>query len=296
LKNERGKPLLPTFGEAGRLLKRKIALTGFLFRLLLFLIFNPFFLIGTRFYPVLWTHCKKFAIKLVKIIFPFDISGQPVNPSLQSPIFIINHPTLNDPICTILYAIMQYPEREIIVPVNLPWYESIYRYRDKLLKIGIRIVPILTPETIKRLGSSEYAGEVQQGLVAGYTAELAATLQSGGMAVVAQQATRQRHLFANITQAESGEGILATVSLILIGLKRAKIMAQVDFVPIGVIPHVPHAKPRINLFCKYTLNIGKAIPAEELSKIKNESKRPADLFMLHKLKMLLPGEYHYAQK
>ncbi|MCL2528714.1 MAG: hypothetical protein FWE42_09900 [Defluviitaleaceae bacterium] len=208
-------------------------------------------------------------------------------------IVVINHPTLNDPLCAILYILSVYPEREIIIPVNLPWFESVCRYRSKLLKIGANIVPILTPHTATRLGSSDDVSKMQSAFMANYVDEFAGTISRGGLAVVAQQATRKRYLFTNPAQAENGENILTTVTLILLGLRRANLLEQAIFVPIGVTPHSLNAKPGLNVFRKYTLNVGKPILAADLAAVKNAARRPADLHILLNLKELLPTEYHF---
>ena len=286
-----GKSVLLNFGAPGRLLKRKMAITGFICRLLLFIIFNPIFLLRARTKSHLWKRRKAIAIKLGCFMFPFKLEGQQALSASQGQIIVINHPTLNDPICASLYALNLYPDREIIIPVNLPWFEGLCRYRLKLLKIGIKIVPILTPETAKRLGSNDLIPSVQTALIKNYTTEFAKTLRCGGLAVVAQQATRQRYIFTDSAQLESGTGILSTVSLILAGLRRDKLLEQACFVPVGVIPHDIHAKPKLNLFRKYTLNVGKSIVASDLIAIKNDAKRPADLYMLQKIAELMPLEY-----
>jgi len=287
---------LMTFGKPGRDLKRKIAATGFICRVVFFLIFNPIFLIRARFYPSAWSRRKQKAVRLMRRFFPFDIKGYEAMPTSHGKVFIINHPTLNDPLCAIIYALYQNPDSEIIVPVNLPWYESICVYREKLRKIGVNIVPILTPETAKRLdgdlGNDEIS-KVQAGLMKNYITEFVQTLSRGGLAVVAQQATRRRYLFKDKAQSETGDDILSTISLILVGIKKAGIMEQALFVPVGVVPHSIDAKPKLNPFKKYTLNIGEPILAKDLASIKNAAKRPADLHMLQKLTKLLPTVYHY---
>jgi hypothetical protein len=288
--------ILLTFGESGRLLKRKIILTTLASRLLLFMVFNPFIRLLAYFNKNAWIRHKNWTLKFVRLIFPFQTKGQPLAPSPSGHIFVINHPTLNDPICTVLYAMGLYPEREIIVPVNLPWYEGICHYREELLKIGVKIVPVLTPETAKRLGSDDNVSRVQTSLIRNYTAEFAQTISKGGLAVVAQQATRQRFIFANPSQSETGEGILSTTSLILAGLKRDKLLDKTLIIPIGAIPYATSAKSKLNLFRKYTLNLGEPVPATDLAAIKNGARRPADLYILQRLAALLPVEYHYANQ
>jgi len=291
---ERGNSVLLTFGEPGRALKHKIALTGFVSRFLLFLIFNPLFLLRARFFPNIWRRRRATAVRLVRFFLPFRAKGQ-VEISPNGYIVVTNHPTLNDPICAILYILTLLPDREIIIPINLPWFETVCRYRTKLLKIGANIVPILTPHTAKRLGENEAVGKVQSGFMANYVEEFAGTLSRGGLAVVAQQATRRRHLFTGPAQAESGEGILSTVTLLLLGLRRAKLLDKTLIVPVGVVPHSVNAKPGLNVCRRYTLNVGEAILAAELNTVKNAAKRPADLYMLLRLKELLPAEYHYEE-
>ena len=293
---ERGKSVLLTFGKPGRRLKRKIALTGLVCRLFLFYIFNPIILIRARFSPDVWLKRKAAAIRVVRLLFPFELKGHQVTPAAHGHIIVINHPSLNDPICALLYALGLDWKREIIVPVNLPWFEGICRYRTKLLKLGVNIVPVLTPETAKRLGSDSQVSNVQSTFLTNYISELAMTLSRGGFAIVAQQATRQRYIFSGFAQSESGDGILSTISLILVGLRRAKLLEQVDFIPVGVIPHSIHAKPRLHPFRKYALNVGEPIPAARLAAVKNAAKRAADLYILLRLAELLPSEYHFACK
>jgi len=293
---ECGKSILLTFGKHGRILKQKIRITGVISRLLLFIIFNPIAIFCENRNPKSWRHRRAAPIKLVRFFFPFNVKGHQMIASKHGQVFVINHPTLNDPLCAILYALDLYPDREIIIPVNLPWFEAICSYRTKLLKIGINIVPILTPETAKRLGSENQVSSVQSTFMSNYIAEVTRVLSGGGLAIVAQQATRQRYIFTDIFQSESGNGILATISFILVGLRRAKLLEQTDFIPVGIIPHSVHAKSSINLFCKYDLNVGESILAAELGIIKNASKRPADLHILHKLAELLPPEYHFQVK
>jgi len=289
---ERGGSVLLTFGESGRALKRKIALTGIICRILLFFIFNPIFMLRARFFPNVWHRRKASAVKIVRFFCPFSVKGHQAGTSQGGQIVVINHPTLNDPICAILYIINLYPNREIIIPMNLPWFESVCKYRSRLCKIGVNIVPILTPHTATRLGDSDDVSKVQSAFMSNYVAEFAGTLSRGGLAVVAQQATRRKHLFTCPAQAETGKDILSTVTLILLGLRRAKLLEQAFFIPVGVIPHHVGAKPGLNVFRKYTLNVGEPILATDLAIVKNAAKRPADLHILLKLKELLPDEYH----
>ena len=284
--------VLLTFGKPGRDLKRKIALTGFICRFAFFLIFNPIFLLRARLFPGAWKRRKMAAVRTMRRFFPIEIKGHKAQPTKHGQVFVINHPTLNDPICAIVYALNQNPDSEIIVPVNLPWFESICVYREKLRKIGINIVPILTPETARRLGDDSEISKVQAGLMKNYITEFMETLSRGGLAVVAQQATRRRYLFKDREQAETGADILSTISLILVAVKKAGLMQQTLFVPVGVVPHRTDAKAKLNVFKKYTLNIGEPFLAEELANVKNAAKRPADLYMLQKLAELLPTVYH----
>ena len=277
---------LATLGAPGRRLKRQIAATAFISRLFLWLIFMPI--------PIGKVRRRGLAVRLARFIFPYKVAGHTPEASQNGQIFVINHPTLNDPLCAIAYALGMYPGRKMIIPVNLPWYEGICKYRGKLLTLGVNIVPILTPETAKRLGEQAPVAEIQRGLMADYMAALVDTLAAGGLAVVAQQATRRRHVFCDAGQAANGEGILATVSFILAGLRRAKLMDRAEIVPLGVVPHSLQAKARLNPFCRYTLCVGAPILAADLGAAKNAARRPADFYVLQKLAELLPKAYHFA--
>lgn len=303
---DNGESILETFGDSGRRLKREIALTGFVCRLLFTYAFSPLFLLRIRLAraenrPAIWRRRKLHAIRIARLIFPFKTIGYRLNEdSAKGQIFIINHPTLNDPLCAILFAIITYPDCEIVIPVNLPWFESICRYRQKLLEMGIILVPILTPKTIARLDSTPKIGEIRNTFVSHYTDELTDTLKRGGLAVVAQSATRQRHLFLDETQSktgtsETGVEILGTVSMMLLAIRRAKITDHANIIPVGVIPHRPDAPAKINPFCKYTLKVGAPISANFLAQVKNPAKKlSADLHLLQRLQALTPSEYHFA--
>ncbi|MCL1786789.1 MAG: hypothetical protein FWG38_02280 [Defluviitaleaceae bacterium] len=278
--------LLAALGAPGRRLKRQIAVTAFISRLFLFLVFFPL--------PISHERRRGLAIRLARLIFPYKVAGQASQPSRHGQVFVINHPTLNDPLCAIAYALGLYPGRKVLIPVNLPWYEGICKYRGKLQTLGVNIVPILTPETAKRLGAQENVASLQRTLMSDYMTALVDTLAAGGVAVVAQQATRRRHVFCDAAQARSGKGILATVSFILAGLRRAKLMDCVEVVPLGVVPHRLQAKARLNPFCRYTLCVDTPILAAQLGATKNAAKRPADFYVLQRLTALLPKAYHFA--
>jgi len=288
---EEGKSILLTFGEPGRILKKNIRRTAIACQILFIIVFNPISLFFGRNKPDFWMKKKSFAVSFAKKVFPFNLEGKKPDESDHGQILVINHPTLNDPICTIIYALELYPDREVVVPVNLPWYEGIAKYKKFLSAIGVRIVPVLTPATAKRLGTNENISQVQTMLVSNYTAEVAKIIKDGGMAVLAQQATRQRYIFSSPEQSKTGDGILSTISFVLAGLKRSKILDKAMVCPIGIIPYSLKAKAKLNPFRKYTLNVGEPILAADLSKVKNEAKRSADLFVLRALAELIPGEY-----
>ena len=293
---ENGKSVLLSFGESGKRLRREIAATGLICRILLFMIFNPFFRLRVRLAKnkeKLYKRRKSFAVWLAKIVFKFKTKGH--TKTDFSEIFVINHPTLNDPLCALFYALTCYPNREIILPVNLPWFESISKYRQKLLAVKINIVPIITPKTVERLSDSPQISSVQQNFITHYLSSLTEILSNGGMSVVAQQATRQRFLFANKEQYTTGENILSTISLIIACLKRAKILEKIIFVPTGVVPHSTKARQSLNLFRCYTLNFNKSISAIDLIEVSKElsAKRAPDLKMLHMLAEVVPEFYYY---
>ena len=294
---ERGKSVLLGFGKEGRTLKRRIAPVGLVCRFFFFLIFNPFFRLFAGNSKKIYRRRKALTIRLARLLFPFKSMGHELEFSPCGHIFVINHPTLNDPLCAIIYALTCYPKREVVMPVNLPWFESICRYRQLLLRIGINIVPILTPSTAERLKSSKDVASIQSLLVSNYITELFQTVSKGGLVVIAQQATRQRYLFTSAEQFESGPATLSPISLILTKLRRhSDIFNDILVVPIGVIPHSSRASSSLNLFCKYQLNVGKPISAADLAAVQiPNQKRAADFHILRRLAELVPSEYHFAK-
>lgn len=291
-----GQSILSTFGKRGRLLKWKMAFPGFICRSLLFFISNLSSLSKVKNPTTIRRNRKNFAMKLLKFFFPFYTNGEINLFQSSGCVFVINHPTLNDPICAAICIAQMFPERNIMLPINLPWFENVRKYHEKLVQLGITLVPILTPKTVQRLGKDSYILEVQKVLIDNYKKKLIETLSGNGFIIVAQQATRKPYLFSNVEQLRNGANILPTVSLILSCIRRAKLLKKVCFIPIGIIPHKLNAKSGLNLFCKYTLNIGETILAQELTNVNNLAKRPADLHILLKLLELLPSEYHFDKR
>jgi len=293
---EDGNSLVSTFGDAGVKLKRnkKTTVASFICRVLFAIVFNPIFRMRARKDPEIYQRCKARAINAAAIFFPYRHTGSGIDSSSQNGhIIVINHPTLNDPICAIIYALRSLPDREVIVPVNLPWFEGICKYRQHLLKMGINIVPILTARTLERLGNDPAAAALKTPFETHYMQGLISVMANCGVAVIAQQATRQPYVFMSEDESR-GIDIKPTISFVLAAVKRAKApnYGQIHIVPVGVVPHA-RATNGINFYRRYILNVGQSLTVEALSAIEYEGvKRPVDYHILIALAALLPPAFH----
>jgi hypothetical protein len=135
-------------------LKRKMVKTGqvtrWIFRRILF---TRRFMRAAERDPSLWQTRRLWFVKnWGRILFPFTKHQRcKLEVDDRGKIIIINHPSLTDPLVTIIWAVLNFPDKPVLLPVNLPWFEEIGLFLGPLKKIGIILLPMLTPKTIKRL-------------------------------------------------------------------------------------------------------------------------------------------------
>lgn len=108
---------------------------------------------------------RKKAILVLRKIAPLKLAKD--FPKVESSIIVgFNHPTLGEIFRFLLIAFETYQDRELLFPVNIPWYENITPIIPKLDMLGIHITPMITPSTegkLKKLfeGDDEKLQEVQ---------------------------------------------------------------------------------------------------------------------------------------
>jgi hypothetical protein len=285
-------------------LKKDMRTTGRLIRWLLRLVIFPKrFLRKAERDSELWNSRRvKIIRRWGRIFFPFRLSYKSdIKFSDGGKIIVINHPSLTDPITTLIWAVLAFPSKPILIPVNLPWFEEFGEYVELLGKIGIVLVPMLTPKTLKRLKPYQTPEQIDEAsrlkakLERSYFREMVKLADNGGISIIPQSATRQRTLWLDGQQwltgvSADGRKPVPTVSMAALEAKHSKISSSVEFVIIGVV--LPRwcfwGFGKLNLFTPYQLNIGEVVPILEL----REREGPRlDSWVLRAMEKLVPESY-----
>ena len=94
-------------------------------------------------------HCKNSRKKLVKTlskIAPGEYSGFPKD-TKNGLVVGFNHPSLGEIGRIMMMKVDVMGESTMLFPVNLPWYEALAPFYDKIKMLGIIITPTITPAT-----------------------------------------------------------------------------------------------------------------------------------------------------
>jgi len=213
-----------------------------------------------------------------------------------------NHPSLGEVLRILSLKFTLYPDKTVLWPVNLPWYESLAKDYDNLAKIGIIITPTLTPSTWQKLQVAEdsplfdVTNNLKRNLRKVYTARSVNIVNSQGMIFVAPSATRQATVFKSKAVYDKSEDIIPTMSVLAIKLIK-ETTAECDFLPLGVIPPKKGGRS-LNLFKKYALYPAKPFMSSEIREKYIDKKNPDRLvgfdYDFHlRIAEQLPKKYWY---
>lgn len=215
------------------------------------------------------TRARKKIAKTLKRIAPFEYQPENFPKSDNRGLAIgFNHPSLGEVLRILSLKFILYPDKTVLWPVNLPWYESIAKDYDNLSKIGIIITPTLTPSTWKKLQVAEDSPiydvtmNLKKNLRKVYTKHSSSVINNQGMIFVAPSATRQATVFKTKDVYDKKEEIIPTMSVLAIKLiKDTK--TECDYLPLAVMPP-KKAGRSLNLFKKYTLIPAKTFTTTEI--------------------------------
>ena len=229
-------------------------------------------------------HAKSAQKKLVKIlsrVAPGEYSKLP-DYGKNGLVIGFNHPSLGEIARILTMKIEKMGEREMLFPVNLPWYEALVKDYDKLKMLGIIITPTITPATWGKLGLKEgsdlyaNASRLRREFRERYTTLSHEIVKNGGVIIVAPSATRQAKVFKTPAAYRGEEEIIPTMAILALRLCSDPEM-NCDFLPLGVLP--PKGFKRgLNLWKKYRLIPGAVMTADEIrAKYFKDSKVPEKL-------------------
>jgi len=241
--------------------------------------------------------------KTLKRIAPFEYEAEYFPKSDGRGLAIgFNHPSLGEVLRILSLKFILYPDKTVLWPVNLPWYEAIAKDYDSLSKIGIIITPTLTPSTWQKLQVSEDSPiydvtlNLKKNLRKVYTKRSSNIINAKGMIFVAPSATRQATVFKSKAVYDKKEDIIPTMSVLAIKLiKETK--NECDYLPLAVMPP-KKAGRSLNLFKKYTLIPAKPFSTAEIKEKYLDPKNPDRLigfdYDFHmRIAERLPKKYWY---
>jgi len=192
-----------------------------------------------------------------------------------------NHPSLSEILRLIALKMDVFDDKPMLFPVNLPWYESIAKDYDDLLKLGIIITPTITPATWDKLAIDpksdlyDSAQKLKTTFRHIYTDMSIKTLQDKGIIFVAPSATRQATVFKNQACYDQKEEILPTMSMLALKIySNPKI--NCDFFGIAVLPP-KNSKRGLNLGKTYRLFPTEPMTASYIRKTYFKTKNPKKL-------------------
>ena len=222
---------------------------------------------------------RRRASLLIRAVAPSGMNGS--LPQCDETVVVgFNHPSLGE-VCRLLYIGMEnYPGREFLFPVNLPWYESIVGIIPELKRLGINITPMMTPATEAKLnarfeGDQEKLDDIEflrMVFDRRYIREIKSISQKKGVIFVAPSATRQKEIIGDYVH----PSMTVVAHLVLKGGRRA------TFVPVAVISPVL-ANRELNLFRRYRFIPCDTFSSEEVSELTAGRDRAFDFTFLRRI-------------
>ena len=213
--------------------------------------------------------------EILRLLAPIRIDGH--FPDLGACLAIgYNHPTIGDFLRVLNVWLTQYPERDILLPVDICWYEHIAPASKRLEMMGLYIVPIITPATRRRMNSlisvTDLAAvhSLSRKMNDYYLAYCSKFAQSKGkgLIVLAQSATRRDTVFASV-EAYLGSRPIRPQTLTYMGLHFIRNQLECYFLPVTVLPP-KSATRRLNLCRRYSILPGHLISDGMMSFLCNE--------------------------
>ena len=223
-----------------------------------------------------WWPNRAVVLRMLSFFAPIRVSGERLDSCRDDcDAFVIgfNHPSLGEIIRLIGIAMECFPNKELLLPVNLAWYENLIQYKSSLEDLGIYICPIITPSTERKirqlLGDDEESihkmEKYKSDFFNYYMGMCRQAITANNVLLAAPSATRQATVFPS-RAAYEGEARLNPV-MAAIALAALKDKQECTFVPIAVIPP-KHGNRLLNLFRRYQIFVCKYILSDKIKQMK----------------------------
>ena len=225
-----------------------------------------------------WFHHRGCTLQKLSFFAPIRTSGQRLDlydRSDSAYVIGFNHPSLGEIIRVIGISMECFESKELLLPVNLTWYENLIQYKWFFEDVGIYICPLITPSTEgkirKILGDDTEAIKKMEKYKSDffnyYMGMCRRAIENDNVILVAPSATRQATVFPS-RAAYDGEAKLNPV-MAAIALAALKDKHTCTFVPVAVTPP-KHGTKLLNLFRSYHLFVCDSISFAEIQQMKND--------------------------
>lgn len=214
-------------------------------------------------------NARKKMVKGLSRLAPAKYKGFPKN-TKNGLVVGFNHPSLGEIGRIMLMKTDVMDDSMMLFPVNLPWYEALAPFYDKIKMLGIIITPTITPSTWEKInlkkGSFLYeaGNRIKHEFKDMYTDLSHEILKNGGVIFVAPSATRQATVFRSKAVYDKTEPIIPTMSILASRLYQDPEM-NCDFLPMAVLPPQGY-KRGLNIRKKYQLIPGEIMTADYIRK------------------------------
>ncbi|MDO4742047.1 MAG: hypothetical protein Q4A79_01570 [Candidatus Saccharibacteria bacterium] len=246
-------------------------------------------------------NARKRLVKVLSKVTPGEYEDFPED-SKNGLVVGFNHPSLGEIARILMMKMDVMGEKPMLFPVNLPWYEALSAYFDKIKLLGIIITPTITPATWQKLNLKEgdpfyeAAMRVKRGFREMYTKLSLETVRDGGVIFVAPSATRQKTVFKSKAVYDKEEEVIPTMSVLAIKLYEDP-KTCCDFLPMAVLPPEGYKKG-LNFYKKYQLIPGAIMTADFIREKYFKTKKPKKLegfdYDFHqRIAEKLPREFWY---
>nr|AIF26663.1 hypothetical protein [uncultured bacterium fosmid pJB77G10] len=181
-----------------------------------------------------------------------------------------NHPSLGEIFRLVAICMDVYSDKEFLFPVNLPWYENMVTIIPKLKRMGITIVPLITPSTEAKLSKINENNEAKLSEIhhakvvfeRNYMRVARSMAEKKGVILVAPSATRQATVFS-----ENNHPTMTLLAHIILKNKDTKVM----FLPVAILEPRRNDR-RFNPFKFYGIRPCKPFFTEEVREISSHGR------------------------
>lgn len=214
-------------------------------------------------------NARKKMVKGLSRLAPAEYKGFPKN-TKNGLVVGFNHPSLGEIGRIMLMKTDVMDDSMMLFPVNLPWYEALAPFYDKIKMLGIIITPTITPSTWEKINLKkdsflyEAGNRIKHEFKDMYTDLSHEILKNGGVIFVAPSATRQATVFKSKAVYDKTEPIIPTMSVLASRLYQDPEM-NCDFLPMAVLPPQGY-KRGLNIRKKYQLIPGEIMTADYIRK------------------------------